>query len=328
MGRNIVSLAKLEPAQVRTIVNRSVAIAKGQTGGAKTLQDKMVGIYFSKTSTRTRTSFTVGALKLGAQTIAYGPHDLQLNTGESIEDTTRVLAGYLDVLVVRTAGSQHEMEILGSQDDMSVINAMSESEHPTQALADLSTMQEHFGRLEGLKILYVGEGNNTAVALALAASRIPGMQLALRTPPGYGLPAPALAQATAFAKESNADVTEAHHMDSLPVAVDVVYTTRWQTTGTFKADEVWHEKFRPFSVTQALMEQVATSPGSCFMHDLPAVRGEDVDSAVIDGPQSIVFRQSRHKMFSAMAALEWCLLADSDHEKAFANGAEGMYAAR
>jgi ornithine carbamoyltransferase len=152
-------------------VNRSLELA-GQRDHERTLAGKAVGIYFRKTSTRTRTSFTVGAAKLGAVTVAYGPGDLQTNTGETIQDTGKVLSGFLDALVVRTAESIEEMKTLASQGDMCVINAMSDNEHPTQALADLATIAEHFGRLEGISVLYVGEGNNTAAALMLALSRI------------------------------------------------------------------------------------------------------------------------------------------------------------
>ena len=312
--RDILSIADLTPEEVLKIVDRSVFFGSERANGQKTLQDKIVGIYFRKTSTRTRSSFTAGALKLGAQTIAYGPHDLQTNTGETVEDTAQVLSSYLDALVIRTSGSLKEMQALSSQQEMSVINAMSENEHPTQSLADLSAMQEHFGRLNDLHVLYLGEGNNTATALALAISRIPGMKLTLLTPEGYGVPSDTLNQSIGFAREYGASIEEYHSLDGLPRAVDVVYTTRWQTTGTWKDDPVWRETYRPFSVTQELMESVSKPSGTVFMHDLPAVRGEDVASAVLDGPQSIAFRQARHKLFSAMAALEWCLLDPAEFD--------------
>ena len=267
----------------------------------------MVGIYFKRSSTRTRTSFTVGALKLGAQTIAYGPSDLQLATGETFEDTGRVLSGYLDALVIRTNEPSAEMEALADQDEMAIINAMSAEEHPTQAIADLSTLKEACGRLEGLHVLYLGEGNNTASALAHAVGKVPGMRLTVVTPAGYGLPAEVLEPARDLARNHGSTVEQHHDMEALPPAVDAVYTTRWQTMGVSKGDPDWRRKFLPYSVTPELMTRLSKGDGTIFMHDLPAVRGDDVYDEVLDGPQSWAWRQARHKLFSAMAVLEWCL---------------------
>jgi ornithine carbamoyltransferase len=308
MPKHLLSIADLEPSEVLRLVDRSVYFANNELTGPKPLEGKAVGIFFRKTSTRTRTSFTIGAAKLGAVTIAYGPNDLQLNTGESVEDTGRVLSGYLDALVVRTAERLSEMQALASQSDMAVINAMSENEHPTQAIADLGTLKEHFGRLEGLHVLYLGEGNNTAAALALSMARIPGLRLTLLTPPGYGLTQEVKHQSLALAQKYGATLEEYHNIAKLPGGVDVVYTTRWQTTGTSKPDPNWREVFAPFAVTRSLMADVSKPSGTIFLHDLPAHRGEDVESEVLDGPQSLAFRQARYKLYSAMAVLEWCVV--------------------
>lgn len=303
--RHLITLADLDPSDLHYLVRRGVRMRNG-AAERQPLQRKVVGIYFRKTSTRTRSAFTAGALRLGASTIPYGPHDLQTNTGEGIEDTSRVLSGFLDALVLRTAESLGEMRTFADQERMSVVNAMADVEHPTQALADLTTMQEHFGRLEGLDVLYVGEGNNTAVALALAAGMIRGMRLTLLTPPGYGLPAEVAAQAADLSRRHGGAVEEYHDPDRFPRGVDVVYTARWQTTGSSKPDPLWRDTFEPFSVTSALMA-AASKAGTVFMHDLPAVRGEEVHAEVLDGPQSIAFRQAENKMYSAMAVLEWCM---------------------
>lgn len=307
MVRHILSLADLEPKEILHLVDRSLRMEQGYVDGEYSLRGKMVGIYFRKTSTRTRTSFTVGAAKLGAIPIVYGPNDLQTNTGETIRDTARVLSGYLDALVMRTAETMAEMQTYANQNKMAVINAMSEFEHPTQALADLMTIRQYFGRLNGIHILYLGEGNNTAAALALGVSKIRGMRLTLLTPKDYGVPEGILGQAVQFGQMYDAVVEQYHDLANLPKAADVVYATRWQTTGTSKADPDWKHSFEPFKVTTGLLAKVANSSGTVFMHDLPAVRGEDVEPDVLDGPQSIAFQQARNKLFSAMAALEWCL---------------------
>ncbi|MEV3856885.1 ornithine carbamoyltransferase [Streptomyces sp. NPDC050095] len=305
--RHLISVDDLTDDDLRTLVADGVAFHRAhqeaRRRGEKPLQDQVVGIYFSKTSTRTRTAFSSGALRLGASLITYGPGDLQLNTGETSEDTGAVLSRMLDVLVARTAGDEAEMRAWASQQRMSVVNAMSAGEHPTQALTDLTTLSLRFGRLEGLRVLYVGEGNNSASALALALSRFPGAELELRTPPGYGLDPAYLARAQAHAARSGASVRERHDMADLPGGFDAIYTTRWQTTGTSKADPDWRDVFAPFQVGEALWE---TSPKAVFLHDLPAHRGDEVTAEVLDGPQSIAFEQAENKMHSAMAVLKWC----------------------
>jgi ornithine carbamoyltransferase len=305
---HLLSIKDLEPAEISSLVERATQLARQKSTTERSLTGKAVGIYFRKTSTRTRTSFTLGAARLGAHVLTYGPHDLQINTGETVQDTAQVLANYLDALVMRTSESIAEMEQFAQQGTMAIVNAMSDLEHPTQAIADLATLKEHFGFLDGLHILYLGEGNSTAVSLAQACSKMQGMRLTLLTPEGYGLPPDMLAQSRLFADRYKAQVEEYHHLDSLPRGVDVVYTTRWQTTGSSKADPHWQEDFRPFSVTQAFMRRVARPSGTIFMHDLPAVRGEDVASEVLDGPQSIAFHQAHNKLFGAMAVLEWCVI--------------------
>ncbi|MFI6346394.1 ornithine carbamoyltransferase [Streptomyces sp. NPDC050560] len=300
--RNLISLSDLSDDALRALVADSLDHAAGSR--APSLEGRIVGTYFRKTSTRTRTAFTAGALRLGARVIAYGPEDMQLVTGETSRDTGRVLSGMIDALVARTSGSTEELLDFAHQGRMPVINAMSAQEHPTQALADLTTLHERFGHIERLRVLYVGEGNNTATAFALAMSRYRGAHVEFRTPPGYGLPAGYLRAAAGNAARSGATVVERHDMDGLPEGFDAVYTTRWQTTGTSKPDPGWRSVFAPFQVTGALWE---TSPKAVFLHDLPAHRGEEVTADVLDGSASLAFRQAEHKMHSAMAVLRWCL---------------------
>jgi ornithine carbamoyltransferase len=300
--RSLISTDDLSDAELRALVERGAALAAGARPN-DALAGQVVGIYFRLTSTRTRTAFSSGALRLGGQIVAYGPNDLQTNTGESTEDTGAVLSRMLDLLVARTGGTDAELRGWAANGRMSVVNAMSAQEHPTQALADLSTITRHFGHAEGLRALYIGEGNNTAAALALTLCRYRGVELTLRTPPGYGLADEVAARARAHADRCGATFTERHDMDELPKDVDVVYTTRWRTTGTAKPDHRWREVFAPFQVTSRLWQD---SPDATFMHDLPAHRGEEVTSDVLDGPSSIALTQAEAKLHSAMAVMEWC----------------------
>lgn len=290
------------------LVDDALAIAEGGVSD-QPLKGKVAGIYFRGASTRTRTAFTLGAMKLGAATIAYGPNDLQIVTGESLRDTARVLSGFLNFLVIRTNSSIEEMRTLASSDGMSVINAMSDNEHPTQAIGDLTTIKEALGGLKGVHILYVGEGNNSAAALGLAVAMTEGMKLTLVTPEGYGLPDHILKAAEGFARQSAAHVSAHHDIRALPTNVDVVYTTRWETMGVARREPEWRGKFEPYRVTARMMAEVSRPAGTIFLHDLPAIRGAEVTDEVLDGPQSLAFRQAQHKMTSAMSVLKWCAAA-------------------
>ncbi|MET8975605.1 ornithine carbamoyltransferase [Streptomyces sp. NPDC004539] len=301
--RHLISTHDLTDGELTSLVERGAEFSSSALRGGDQLSGLIAGIHFLKTSTRTRTSFSAAALRLGAQIVSFGPGDLQTNTGETLEDTAEVLSRMLDLLVVRTAGDPADLRVLAGQRRMAVINAMTADEHPTQAVADLVTLLRRFGRIEGLRVCYVGEGNNTAAALALTLSRFKGVHLELRTPPGYGLDATVLRDATANASVIGATVTEHHTMDGAADGFDVIYTTRWQTTGTDKPDPGWRTVFAPFQVTSALWDR---SPNAVFLHDLPAHRGEDVSAEVLDGPYSLAFDQAENKMYAAMAVLEWC----------------------
>lgn len=303
--KHLLSLADLEQGDFDELLERACRFAQAPPEQRR-LTGRSIGIEFRKTSTRTRTSFAVAAVRLGAHPMIYGPADLQTNTGESIEDSTRVLSSYVDALVIRTAARQSELQQMAAVDRMPIINAMSAEEHPTQALSDFAMMKREFGTLEGLHVVYSGEGNNTAVALALGASRIRGLHLQLHMPAGFGLSSEVLRDVDRLSSRYGGHVQVFDRPFEPRAAgkpVHVVYTTRWQTTGTSKSDPLWREKFAPFCVTVAML---GTS-SALFMHDLPAVRGEDCESAVLDGPSSIAFEQARQKLFTAMAVIDWCV---------------------
>lgn len=308
MTYHFISTTEVSKETLLSMVKRAIEFSR--RAPPQVLEGKTVGIYFRRTSTRTRTAFWTGALRLGAQVVTFGPDDLQVTTGETWSDTARVLSGYLDGFVVRTNDSMAELRELTSQDRMAVVNALTRNEHPTQAIADLTTLTEEFGDLSGIHVLYVGEGNSTAAALAFTLSRIPRARLTILSPRGYGLPAADLEVAARFAAESGGTVEQQYDLDCAPNGVNAVYTSRWQTMGVSKSHPDWQAAFVPYRVTEQLMKRVS-GDGTIFMHDLPAVRGGDVDDAVLDGPQSRAFRQAYHKMTGAMAVLDWSIGAEN-----------------
>ena len=303
-GSGLYSLSDVDQAEIHHLVGRSIELFHDTDAHGRPLANTDIGVLFTKTSTRTRTAFSVGAHRMGASVISYGPGDLQLNTGESLRDTGRILGAMLDGLVARTAGPAGDLRELSRYGHLPVVNAMAAEEHPTQGICDLATMRLHLGELTGIKVLYIGEGNNTAVALAHGLARINRSILTVATPPGYGLTSRELDTARAVGSRIGAETIPIISIDELPTNVDIVYTTRWQTTGTAKADPDWREVFRPFYVSEELMSRW---PAALFMHDLPAHRGDEVSGKVLDGQRSIAWSQAAMKLASAMAILEWCI---------------------
>ncbi|MFE0653932.1 ornithine carbamoyltransferase [Streptomyces sp. NPDC059534] len=305
--RNLISLADLKPEQLARIVARAVEFGTGEVDD-KPLTGRQVGIYFRKSSTRTRTSFWSGATRLGADVITFGPDELQLTTGETVEDTSRVLGQYLDALVVRTNGDVAEMRRLGGSPDLAVVNALSLDEHPTQAIADLATLSERFGDLAGRHVLVVGEGNSSGAALALAGALTPGLRITLLSPEGYEVPKDTmdLVDELSGGQHLVSRITDPAAVEG---PVDAVYTSRWQTMGVPKADPNWLTAFEGFAVDRDFFER-HSGPDTVFLHDLPAVRGQEVSDEVLDGERSLAWRQAFHKMTAAMAVLEWCVVGE------------------
>ncbi|MDC2959310.1 ornithine carbamoyltransferase [Streptomyces gilvifuscus] len=307
--RNLISLADLRPEQLARIVARAVEFGRGDVED-RPLAGRQVGIYFRKSSTRTRTSFWSGATRLGADVITFGPDELQLSTGETVEDTSRVLAQYLDALVVRTNGDVEEMRRLGTSPDLAVVNALSLDEHPTQAIADLSTLTEHFGSLAGRHLLVVGEGNSSGAALALAGALVPELRITLLCPEGYEVPKSTLDLVDELSGGQHR-VVQITDPDAVEGPVDAIYTSRWQTMGVPKADPDWLASFEGFRIDREFFDRYS-GPDTVFLHDLPAVRGQEVTDEILDGERSLAWRQAYHKMTAAMAVLEWCVVGPQD----------------
>lgn len=298
---SLITLAELSPQQLAARVTRACTLYQDRHAHDRPLAGRVAGVLFQLTSTRTRTAFTTGAMRLGADVITYGPQDLQLNTGETIADTGRVFAAMLDLLVARISGPSTDLRALSAEGRLSVVNALSNDEHPTQAITDLAALQRHYGSLDGLRLLYVGDGNSTAAALSRALATVPGAQAWFWCPDGYRVPATVMRESRQVAAACGACIIEVSDPNELPAEMDAVYTTQWQTTGTPKSDPHWREVFRPLHVDRQFLQRW---PDAVVMHDLPARRGEEISGEVLDGPRSIAWMQAAMKLPAAMAVLE------------------------
>ncbi|MFI7319713.1 ornithine carbamoyltransferase [Streptomyces venezuelae] len=295
------SLVDLTVEDVAQLAERALELHHDHAAHTRPLAGAALGMLFALQSTRTRTAFTVAAVRLGAVAVPYGPGDLHPPTEEAVEDTGRALGSMLDGLVVRPAGSLDDLRRLSRHGHLPVGNAMTPEEHPTQGISDLATLRLTLGSLDGLRLLYVGEGNGTATALALALAGVPGCEATFACPPGHGLPDGFLVAARKRAARVGATFSCRDSARSLPAGVDVVYTSRRRATGSGESDAAWRERFRPFHVDEEFMTR---RPGALLLHDLPARRGDEVSGAVLDGPRSVAWTQAAMKLGGAMAVLE------------------------
>jgi ornithine carbamoyltransferase len=306
----LISIQDLDGKSLQSLVEAGEKLAAGQLDFSSALKGKLIGLYFSKPSTRTRTSFFAGIQRMGGSSILYSESDLQTSTGESLEDTAMVFGLYLDGLVIRTNGSTEEMTTLADNCGKTVVvNALSKTEHPTQAIADLITIQQEFENVCGRRVAYVGAWNNTAASLVLALTRFRDTHITVLTPEEFGANDAMVSAAHSNARLNHAVVEFIHDPRGLPKEVDVVYTVRWRSMGEEPRDSSWLTHFHGFQVDSVMWRRIS-HPGTIFMHDLPAHRGVEVEREIIDGPASRIRRQAYNKQISAMCVLEMLLRND------------------
>ncbi|MBS1843806.1 MAG: ornithine carbamoyltransferase [Actinobacteria bacterium] len=292
-------IADLDRTGLDDLLNLAAALKDHPTAMLDERRGKTVGCYFNKPSTRTRVSFEAAANRLGMLPIMLRPDELQLGRGEPIADTARVLASFVEAIVVRTF-AQADLEEMAAAAGVPVINALTDEHHPCQALADLLTLRERFGELEGLRLAYVGDGNNVAHSL-LEAGALAGMQVAVASPPGYEPDAAIVAGAEAVAAENGGSVRVVTDPAAAVELADAVYTDVWVSMGEDAERDRRLRDLEPYRVDEALMAKA--SPRAVFMHCLPAHRGEEVTAAVIDGPTSVVFPQAANRLPTEGAVL-------------------------
>jgi ornithine carbamoyltransferase len=300
MKRDFLRLWDLSSEEIDLLLKRAVELKSGKDAHKCPLIGKSIGLLFEKASTRTRVSFEVGIYQLGAQATYMNPNEIQLGRGETIHDTARALSRYLDAIVIRTFSHDTLIEFASSS-SVPVINGLSNLHHPCQALADLMTIHGKKGKLKGIHLAYIGDGNNVANSLIEAASRM-GIYLTIACPKGYEPDPPILKEAKASAKSVIKIVRDPKEAAD---KADVLYTDAWISMGQEKEAREKKKKFRDYQLNSKILS--CAKKNAIVLHCLPAHRGEEITDDVMDGPQSAVFDQAENRLHTQKALLEFLL---------------------
>lgn len=303
MIRHLIDLFDLSADDARDLLDHAIELKRRDAQGDRPpyLSGRTLGLIFEKPSLRTRVSFEAAIAQLGGSSIFMHGKDVGIGVRESIADFARVISQYVDALAVRTF-AHATVEELARHATIPIVNALSDAAHPCQALADVLTIQETLGRLEGVKLVFVGDGNNVARSLALASALL-GLEFVLASPVGYEFPADFRARfETTFPSHS---LVVEHDPHRALVGADVIYTDVWASMGQEHEAELRCAAFAPFQVNDALLR--SARPDSIFLHCLPARRGEEVTSEVLDGPHSVVIPQAANRLHLQKALLIWQL---------------------
>lgn len=299
MKRDFLTLQDLSLEELDTILRRAVELKASKDANLCPLIGKSIGLLFEKASTRTRVSFQVGIYQLGAQAIYLNPNEIQLGRGETIEDTARVLSRYLHGIIIRTFA--HEtIEDFARNATIPVINGLTDLHHPCQVLADLMTIKEKRGTLKGIRLAYIGDGNNVANSL-IEASAMTGFELIIACPDGYE-PDRAIYES---AISQGAKVKILRSPEEAVRDADVLYTDVWVSMGQENKEVKKKKSFEGYQLNRSLLS--LAKPDAIVMHCLPAHRGEEITDDVIDSPQSVVFEQAENRLHTQKALLELLL---------------------
>jgi ornithine carbamoyltransferase len=300
-GRHFTRVADWSADDLRVVLDLADALKRARSRGEehRLLPGRALGLLFLKPSTRTRVSFEVGIAQLGGFGLYLAAAELQLGRGETIRDTATVLSRYLDGLVIRTY-AQADVEELARHASMPVINGLTDEAHPCQALADLMTIRERLGRLEGLRLAYVGDGNNVCASLMVAAAKL-GLHFVAATPAGYE-PAPAAVEiARAAAAESGASVALIDDPREAADGADVLYTDVWTSMGQEEERERRLRAFAGYGIDAGMLARA--DAGAIVLHCLPAHYGEEINEDVLYGPQSAVWDEAENRLHAQKALL-------------------------
>ncbi|MGC8786394.1 MAG: ornithine carbamoyltransferase [Anaerolineae bacterium] len=301
MKKDLLSLADLSAEEIWHILNVAQELKEEWRAGGNQpiLTGKTLGMIFQKPSLRTRVSFEVAMLQLGGEALYLSPDEIQLGKRESVPDVARVLSRYVDCIMARVFAHK-DVETLATYSRVPVINGLSDYSHPCQGLADFFTILEKKGTLRGLKLAWVGDGNNVMTSLLFGATKL-GMDIAAATPPGYEPPRAVQELAFRFAKESGSTVEIGHDPQAAVENADVIYTDVWTSMGQEAEKEQRLKVFPPYQVNAALVARA--KPDVIVMHCLPAHRGEEITDEVADGPHSVLFDQAENRLHAQKGLL-------------------------
>lgn len=300
--KDLLRTEHLSRADVDLLLDTAADFAKNPLRSNTALSNKTVAIYMTKPSTRTRLASETAVAHLGGTPIFIRGDDLQLGRGETIADTAKIISGFCDALIIRTF-KQADVDELGAQSSIPVINGLTDDDHPTQLLADWVTIRENFGNdIKGRKFVYLGDGNNMTHAWLIMGA-IMGAHVVAATPDGKWAPNPAVvAKAKEIASKSGATIEVTTDAEAAAQGASVLYTDVWMSMGDPEAERAEKMKaLAPYAVTEKLM--ALTEKDSIFMHCLPAHRGEEVEASVIDGPKSVIWREAYHRRTTIQALL-------------------------
>ena len=296
-GRDLISIADLSAGELEAVLSTAERLKRG--GYPRALDGQSLALLFEKPSLRTRVSFDVAMNQLGGHAVYLAQSEVGLGQREPVADVARVLSRYVQGIVARTYTQQTLID-LAEHASVPVISALSDEEHPCQALADLLTIRERKGGVRGVRIAFIGDGNNVANSLA-EASALAGAHFAIASPPGYRLSEHVQIRAEEFSRASSGSFRVTGSPEEAVAEADVVYTDVWTSMGQEHSNEQRLEAFRAFQVTPKLM--ALAKRDAIFMHDLPAHRGEETVEEVIEGPQSVVFDQAENRLHAQRAVL-------------------------
>jgi len=292
--KHLISIHDLEKSDMEQIFKMSETLKKQMKEGLQhhILQGKTLGMIFTKSSTRTRVSFEVGMYQLGGYPLFLSANDIQLGRGESIYDTAKVLSRYIDGIMIRTF-KQSDVEDLAKYGSVPVINGLTDLMHPCQILTDLFTVYEQKHKLEGLKLAYVGDGNNVANSLLHGCAKV-GMDITVASPKGFECNKQIVEEAKEDARKSGSKIVLTEDSEEAVCNADVVYTDTWVSMGQEAEKEQRINTFMPYQVNKELFSKAKED--AMFLHCLPAYRKYEVTSEIIDGPQSYVFDEAENRM--------------------------------
>ncbi|MFY0760099.1 ornithine carbamoyltransferase [Metabacillus dongyingensis] len=302
LGKDCLTLLDYTTEEILHLVEEGIKMKKFPIQSI--LSGKILAMIFEKSSTRTRVSFEAGMQQLGGSALFLSSQDLQLGRGESIADTAKVLSGYVDAIMIRTF--EHEkVEELALHASIPVINGLTDTFHPCQALADLMTIQQLKKSFKGTKVAYVGDGNNVAHSLLIACAKV-GMDAVIAHPEGYGPDHQVMGKIAEICKQTGAVITAVTNPQEAVHQADIVYSDVWTSMGQEKENEIRLSAFNAYQINEELMS--FAKKDSHFLHCLPAHRGEEVTAEIIDGSQSAVFQQAENRLHVQKALLKELLI--------------------